>query len=161
MKALPINFDIRCAAVDDAATLAPLLAEMDDDVLALTPADIERMRGVLAGMASYPDFRAFVVSRDGIAVGSFSLMIFCSPSHQGQAQAMLDGVVVARQARGSGVGQIMLRHALDLAAAAGCYKMSLSSNLKRSDAHRFYEQLGFTRHGVSFSIPIAPVHGQS
>ena len=28
----------------------------------------------------------------------------------------------------------------------------LSSNLKRERAHRFYEKLGFTQHGVSFEV---------
>ena len=36
--------------------------------------------------------------------------------------------------------------------AAGCYKMALSSNLKREAAHRFYDSLGFGRHGYSFLI---------
>jgi GNAT superfamily N-acetyltransferase len=35
---------------------------------------------------------------------------------------------------------------------AGCYKMVLSSNLKREKAHLFYERLGFERHGVSFRV---------
>jgi predicted GNAT family acetyltransferase len=35
---------------------------------------------------------------------------------------------------------------------AGCYKMALSSNVKRAAAHAFYESLGFERHGYSFVI---------
>jgi len=34
--------------------------------------------------------------------------------------------------------------------SAGCYKLALSSNLKRAGAHRFYDSLGFERHGFSF-----------
>jgi hypothetical protein len=46
----------------------------------------------------------------------------------------------------------MMRFALDRCCEAGCYKMALSSNLRRPAAHRFYESLGFARHGYSFSI---------
>ena len=34
----------------------------------------------------------------------------------------------------------------------GCYKMALSSNLRRKDAHQFYEHLGFKQHGVSYNL---------
>ena len=32
----------------------------------------------------------------------------------------------------------------------GCYKLALSSGMPREAAHRFYESLGFRRHGYSF-----------
>ena len=41
--------------------------------------------------------------------------------------------------------------------ARGCYKTSLSANLKREHAHAFYESLDFERHGYSFRV----VHGDS
>jgi GNAT superfamily N-acetyltransferase len=142
---------VREAAADDAELLAALMAEMDDEPELVL--DGAQMRAVMADMAAYPDFRTYLVlDRTGTAVGTFSLMIFSSPSHHGARQALLDAVVVSRTRRGQGVGGDMLRHAMHIAAASGCYKMTLSSNLKRVDAHRFYEDLGFRQHGISFSI---------
>lgn len=147
--------DIRVALAKDAAMLADLLAEMDDAPAERDPlSGAERMGEVLADMAAHADFRAYLVFKDGRAIGSFSLMIFRSPAHGGSRQALLDAVVITRAQRGLGLGKIMITHALQLARAAGCYKMSLSSNLKRTDAHRFYESLGFTQHGFSFSLPL-------
>jgi GNAT superfamily N-acetyltransferase len=144
---------VREAGPDDADTLAALLAEMDDEPERRM--DAEQMRKVMADMAAYPDFRAYLaLDQAGAPVGTFNLMIFCSLSHGGARQAMLDAVVVTGTKRGQGVGGAMLRHALNIAAASGCYKMTLSSNLKRVDAHRFYEDLGFHQHGISFSIPL-------
>lgn len=144
---------IREAIPADAEVLAALMAEMDDEPLRST--DAAKMKEVLTDMAKLPDFRAYLAfDENGIAVGSFSLMIFSSPSHHGTRQALLDAVVVTRSQRGRGVGEAMLAQALKLATAFGCYKMMLSSNLKRVDAHRFYERLGFNQHGISFSIPI-------
>jgi GNAT superfamily N-acetyltransferase len=143
---------VREAGPEDADTLAALLAEMDDEPEARM--DAEQMRGLMADMAAYPDFRAYLALDDGVPVGTFTLMVFSSPSHRGARQAMLDAVVVARSSRGQGVGGAMLRHAMQIAAASGCYKMMLSSNLKRADAHRFYEDLGFRQHGISFSISL-------
>jgi GNAT superfamily N-acetyltransferase len=45
-----------------------------------------------------------------------------------------------------------MEHARQQCRAAGCYKMALSSNLNRESAHRFYDALGFERHGYSFVI---------
>lgn len=144
---------VREATMDDAELLAVLQAEMDDEEVEDRSRAGADMRQTLLDMARYPDFHAYLV-RDGggVAVGSFSLMIFSSPSHGGSKQALLDAVVVSRSRRGQGIGEAMLQHAMRLAKDAGCYKMMLSSNLKRVDAHRFYERLGFSQHGISFSI---------
>ena len=44
----------------------------------------------------------------------------------------------------------MMEHAREACRKAGCYKLALSSNLRREDAHKFYDSLGFERHGFSF-----------
>jgi len=50
----------------------------------------------------------------------------------------------------------MMRHALRLCDEKGCYKVALSSNLKRERAHAFYESLGFAKHGYSFRLMSPP-----
>ena len=152
--ALP-EIELRIATQDDAALLAALQAEMDDgDPAAISDADTAAMRAVLAAMAGYPNFQAYIVHQDGQPVASFTLMVFASPSQGGQPQALLDAVVVSRSHRGRGIGEAMVREALFMARQAGCYKLILSSNLKRRDAHRFYEQLGFRQHGISYGMGV-------
>jgi GNAT superfamily N-acetyltransferase len=144
---------VREAILSDAETLAALMAGMDDEPEPRM--DVDQMRKTMAGMAAYSGFRAYLALDDaGAPVGTFTLMIFSSPSHQGARQAMLDAVVVTHSVRGQGIGGAMIKQALNIATAAGCYKMTLSSNPKRVDAHRFYEDLGFRQHGISFSIPL-------
>ena len=46
----------------------------------------------------------------------------------------------------------MMAAALAICREAGCYKASLSSNLKSGGAHSFYEKLGFEKHGFSFLV---------
>ncbi len=55
-------------------------------------------------------------------------------------------------ARGQGIRRAMMAHALEECRKAGCYKLALSTNVKRAGAHRFYESLGFERHGYSYAI---------
>ncbi len=46
----------------------------------------------------------------------------------------------------------MMNYAIKLCRENGCYKVALSSNLKREKAHAFYEKLGFKKHGYSFLV---------
>jgi len=45
--------------------------------------------------------------------------------------------------------------AMNYCQSKGCYKLALSSNLNREEAHRFYERLGFKKHGYSFSVELS------
>jgi GNAT superfamily N-acetyltransferase len=155
-NAIALDIEIRPAIAADADALAALMAEMDD--APTESLDDVRMRAVLADMAHYPNFCAWLVLERGVPVASFSLLIFSSPSHQGTHQALLDAVVVTRARRGAGIGEAMIERALAIATEAGCYKMMLSSNLKRIDAHRFYERIGFSQHGISFGIDLPLAH---
>ena len=55
-----------------------------------------------------------------------------------------------------GIGMAMMRWAIDYCRNQGCYKLALSSNLKRGRTHAFYESLGFERHGYSFRMDLQP-----
>jgi hypothetical protein len=48
----------------------------------------------------------------------------------------------------------MMAFATDLCRSKGCYKFFFSSNMNRRAAHRFYEDLGFRRHGYSFFLDL-------
>ena len=144
---------VRQATLDDAETLVALLAEMDDEPTRDATLDADGARQIMHKMAAYPYFRAYLVFADGVAVGTFSILVFCSLTHEGTQQAVLDAVVISRACRGQGIGSVMLDHAVRIAGEAGCYKIALSSNLKRMDAHRFYENFGFKQHGISLAIP--------
>jgi GNAT superfamily N-acetyltransferase len=64
----------------------------------------------------------------------------------------VEDVVVHEAQHSLGIGRFMMKHAMEQAREAGCYKLVLSSNQKRDRAHAFYESLGFQRHGFSFQI---------
>jgi GNAT superfamily N-acetyltransferase len=52
--------------------------------------------------------------------------------------------------RSRGIGAQMLRAAEDLARAAGCYRIQLTSRSYRLDAHRFYLREGFEQTSLGF-----------
>jgi GNAT superfamily N-acetyltransferase len=77
-------------------------------------------------------------------------------AHSGAPLAIVEHVAVAASEQGKGIGALMMRHAMDAAVARGCYKLALSSNVRREKAHAFYDKLGFTRHGYSFVVDLIP-----
>lgn len=105
---------------------------------------------VFAQFARYPNYRLFVALRDDTVVGTYALLVMHNLAHRGAPSAIAEDVVVDRACQGQGIGRQMMAHALQQAKEAGCYKLALSSNRKRKDAHAFYESLGFQQHGLSF-----------
>lgn len=114
---------------------------------------LARAEEIHASFSRYPNYRLFVANdTDRHLVGSYALLVMHKLGHQGTPCAIVEDVVVSAPNRGQGIGRQMMEHALCLAREAGCYKLALSSNLKRTRAHAFYESLGFERHGVSFLV---------
>lgn len=142
---------VREAKRGDIPVVANLLAEMDPGEL---PMSVSRAERIFREMARYPDYRCYLAFERDTPVATFTLLIFDALVHGGTREALLDGVVVTARRRGQGLGRLMIQEAMRLAAAAGCYKLALSSNIKRADAHRFYESLGFQQHGISFAIAV-------
>lgn len=117
--------------------------------------DLASARQLLAEFARYPSYRLFVAcDAQGQVVGSYALLIMHNLAHQGTPSAVVEDVVVHPQRHGQGIGRTMMHHAMDLARDAGCYKLALSSNIKRVSAHAFYHSLGFRHHGLSFVVEI-------
>ncbi|HQR98776.1 MULTISPECIES: GNAT family N-acetyltransferase [unclassified Polaromonas] len=147
----------------DALTLRPVLEpdlldvlrlyaqpDIDDgDILAL--ADAKR---IWARMASYPNYKLYVAVKGAQVVGTFALLIMDNLGHLGAPSAVVEDVAVDPAWQGQGIGKAMMRHAMALAAESGCYKLTLSSSLKREKAHAFYDSLDFERHGYSFRASV-------
>jgi GNAT superfamily N-acetyltransferase len=132
--------------------LADILAELDGNA----PFPLEQVREKWLEMQRFPDYVAYFAELDGEIVGTLSLNIFPVLSGAMRSEAIAEAVVIRPAFRGRGLGRAMMRAAMDLAAAKGAYKLALSSNLRRLDAHRFYDGMGFKRHGYSFSTDILP-----
>ena len=103
-------------------------------------------------IARYPDYKIYVAVCEGHVVGTFALLIMDNLAHMGAPSAVIEDVAVDPGWQGRGVGRMMMGYALRICGEKGCYKAALSSNLKREQAHAFYESLGFERHGYSFRI---------
>lgn len=150
------SLTLRPALEPDLPDVLSLYAQSDiDDGDILPLADAKR---IWARMASYPNYKLYVAVKGAQVVGTFALLIMDNLGHLGAPSALVEDVAVDPAAQGHGIGKAMMRHAMALAAESGCYKLALSSNLKREKAHAFYDSLDFERHGFSFrmALPAAP-----
>jgi GNAT superfamily N-acetyltransferase len=144
--------EIRRAIEVDLPRILQLYAQAgvnDGRVLALDAA-----AGIFRRFASYPLYHLYVATSEDVIVGTFELLVMHNLAHLGAPSAIVEDVCVDEQLRGKGIGRAMMTFAMKVAAAAGCYKLALSSNLKRTGAHAFYESLGFDQHGISFRVDL-------
>ena len=100
------------------------------------PAALREIDGDAAGPSWWPSWAA-----RSWGSASSSCSGTCRP--RGGLCAEIESVHVHPDHRGTGVGGALLRDAIDRARGLGCYRVQLTSNVARPDAHRFYERLGF------------------
>lgn len=103
-------------------------------------------------IAASSDNALFVALLDTRIVGTFQLTVIPGLINHGLLRAKLESVHVLAENRSQGIGERMVRHALDEARRRGAGMMELSSNKKRLAAHRFYERLGFVRSHEAFKL---------
>lgn len=150
----PLSF--REIARSDLPAVLALYAQLgQDDGTVLS---LPRAEALWEEMLRHPDHRIWIAEEEGRVVGTFSFLRMVNLAHRGAPSAVLEDVVVDGSCRGRGVGRTMLAHAMALARSKGCYKLALSSNGARRDAHRFYDNLGFRRHGISFHVELEGTH---
>jgi GNAT superfamily N-acetyltransferase len=93
-----------------------------------------------------------VAERAGAVVGVCQLIVFRHLQAHGGLCGEIESVHVHPDHRGAGIGAALMEAAIARARRLGCYRVQLTSNLARSDAHRFYERLGFVPSHLGFKL---------
>ena len=124
------------------------------DTPPLDPATVDdpRYRVAFDEIAADPAHRLIVAERDGAVVGTVQISYLPGLSHFGARRAQFENVFVSPDQRGAGVGTAMMQWAIERSREAGCSIIQLTSGKVRTDAHRFYERLGFTASHEGFKL---------
>lgn len=87
-------------------------------------------------------------------VATMQLSFLPGLARRGALRAQLEAVRVAAAHRSSGLGTAMVGWAVDEARRRGCALVQLTTDKRRTDAHRFYERLGFaaTHEGMKLHL---------
>ncbi len=145
---------IRPATRDDVAAVVALLA---DDPLGAAREDLDDPGTYDAAYDRVVADRGqhlVVAERDGTVVGTLQLSIIPGLSRRGATRSIIEGVRIARDERGSGLGTELVTWAVDESRRLGCTLVQLTSDASRTDARRFYERLGFTASHVGFKLQL-------
>jgi len=84
-----------------------------------------------------------VLEDGGQVLATCAVYIVPNLSHGAASWAIVENVVVDESCRSKGYGERLMAEAERLAREAGAYRLSLMSNMLRSDAHRFYARIGY------------------
>jgi ADP-ribose pyrophosphatase YjhB (NUDIX family)/GNAT superfamily N-acetyltransferase len=145
---------LRRATVHDLSAIVGLIA---DDQLGATredPADLAAYQRAFAAIDADRS-QLLVVLVDGDAVvGTMQLSFLPGLSRGGALRGQVVAVRVAASHRGRGLGEQMIRWAVDESARRGCALVQLTTDKSRADAHRFYARLGFTASHEGFKLAV-------
>lgn len=144
-----MNVRFRPAYRDEVPAVVALLA---DDVLgqARERADMEPYLAAFDAMQAQTGNMLVVGLLDDRIVACYQILFIPGLSAAAARRAQIEGVRVASDLRGRGLGAQLIADAEDRARAAGCGQMQLTTNSSRTDAHRFYDRLGFTPSHIGY-----------
>ncbi|MFD7027654.1 GNAT family N-acetyltransferase [Streptomyces sp. NPDC059917] len=148
------QLDIRPATEADLPVIVAMLA---DDPLGATresPDDLTPYIAALKRLTDDPNQHVVVAVRGDRVVGTLQLTIIPGLSRKGSTRSIVEGVRVHADERGSGLGTLFIEWAIEKSRAENCQLVQLTSDVTRTDAHRFYERLGFVASHVGFKYQL-------
>ncbi len=147
----------RDATADDIAIMVTLSHAGDARGSETPPLDPEtlkdpRYRIAFDKFAASPDHRLVVAERQGEIIGTLQISIIPGLPRFGMNRGLLENVHIREDQRGNGLGTKMVTWAIEQCREAGCGMVQLTSNKVRTDAHRFYQKLGFQQSHEGFKL---------
>ncbi len=150
---------MRRAVPGDADAVIRLLS--DDPISAsrgdlASEADRPAYVAALVEILAEPSNDLLVVELDGSVVGTLQLTSIPGMSRRGSRRLLVEAVRVRSDLRSSGIGSAVMRWVSASAApAVGAAIVQLTSDASRTDAHRFYERLGYvgSHRGFKYTVP--------
>jgi ribosomal protein S18 acetylase RimI-like enzyme len=101
-----------------------------------------------------PNHELVVAELNGEVMGTLHLMFLPSVSFQGGLRAQIESVRIDKNYQNRGIGSEMMNWIINRAGERGAYVVQLTSHQSRTDAHRFYERLGFKRSHLGMKLSL-------
>jgi N-acetylglutamate synthase-like GNAT family acetyltransferase len=141
--------NIRQATSNDISRILVLYEELTEEKIDISS---DTARRVFSQIDAVPGQEFLVVENDGLVVGTLFLLIVPNLTHAARPWAVIENVVVDSKYHQKGFGRLLTEYALARCRKAGCYKVQLLSNKKRTEAHKFYRSLGFDESALGFRL---------
>ena len=96
-----------------------------------------------------------LVVEDGVRiVGTLQLTFIAGLSRGGQKRGLIEAVRVASERRGEKIGEAMIAWALEKCRSESCGIVQLTTDKSRTEAHRFYDRLGFEPSHIGYKMEL-------
>ncbi|NEB93735.1 GNAT family N-acetyltransferase [Streptomyces bauhiniae] len=148
------DLDIRPATPDDIPAIVAMLADDPLGAQRESPDDLTPYRAAFERLDTDPNQHLVVAVRDGRVIGTLQLTVIPGLSRKGATRSLIEAVRIHEDERGSGLGSELIQWAVDTSRRLGCHLVQLTSDKTRTDAHRFYERLGFTASHEGFKLSL-------
>lgn len=144
------------ATREDVPAIVALLA---DDILGAKRehaggTDLEPYFTAFEEIAADPNQFLCVARLGGEVVGTLQLSFIPGLSRGGAKRGQIEAVRVAASQRGQGLGEKLITWAVEKCRKRGCSLVQLTTDMRRQDAHRFYERLGFSASHTGFKLEL-------
>lgn len=135
-----ISVAVRRAELADAAPLAELMTQLG------YPTRTSEMEMRMEAICSDKTYATFVAVTDGKVCGMIGTSTRYSYEHN-SAGAVIMALIVAENARGRGVGHALIKAAEEDLAERNIRRVAVYTHFRRTDAHEFYEKVGYVKNG--------------
>jgi GNAT superfamily N-acetyltransferase len=150
------GYTLRRAVEADVAAIVELLAADQLGATRDSAEDLAPYAVAFRAIDADPAQQLLVATDDsgdtGAAVGTMQLTVIPGLARRGALRMQIEAVRVHEAHRSSGLGGAMMRWAIDESRRRGCALVQLTSDKSRTDAHRFYERLGFVPSHEGFKL---------
>jgi ribosomal protein S18 acetylase RimI-like enzyme len=146
----------RTALLADVPAIVALLA--DDELgstreIIGTPLD-QRYVDAFKAIEADANQRLAVVADGDEIIGTLQLSFIPGIARMGSWRGQIEAVRIAAHRRDSGLGQKMFEWAISECRSRGCSLVQLTTDKSRTDAHRFYEKLGFKASHEGYKLAL-------
>lgn len=148
------DLEIRGATSDDIPAIVAMLADDPLGAQRESPDDLTPYLTALERLRADPNQHLVVAVREGRVVGTLQLTVIPGLSRRGATRSIVEGVRIHADERGSGLGTQLIEWAIEESRRQDCQLVQLTSDNTRTDAHRFYERLGFAASHVGFKLQL-------
>ncbi|MFE5258176.1 GNAT family N-acetyltransferase [Streptomyces coelicoflavus] len=148
------DLEIRPTTAEDIPAVVAMLADDPLGAQRESPGDLGPYMAAFERLRTDPNQHLVVAVREGRVVGTLQLTIVPGLSRRGAIRSIVEGVRVHGDERGSGLGTQLIEWAIDESRRQGCHLVQLTSDKTRTDAHRFYERLGFSASHTGFKLQL-------
>lgn len=128
----------------------PRLAELYMELQSGAPTDLSAMRASFAAMREEGAGRYFLVGvwEGGELSGAAEAVVCRQLGLDARPFMVMENFIVAAKRRRKGLGRLLIHEVERLAAESNCRTLFFCSNSKRTEAHKFYESVGYAPDAV-------------